>query len=416
MQDRVSTDQNRIIIVGGGPVGMITALRLAQLDIPVVVLDALAETPTAHRAATTHSSTLDLLDTVGLTDEIIAQGLTARYFQYRYRTTNEVFAEFDFGRLADESNHPYAVQLEQHKTVAIALAAAEKFPHFSFHREHEVVEVINTEDHAGVVTQTPDGARQAWNSRYVIGCDGGRSTVRKSQDINFPGFTWEERFIIVASYFDYEVADHYRYRNYLADPEQWCSVFKIPGPDEDANTNGMWRNLFPVITDDSDEVVTSEPYIRNMINTCFPYAKNLEIVHSNLYTVHQRVAESFHKNRILLAGDSGHINNPLGGMGMNSGIADGLNLAEKIGRVWRGEATDDQALFAQYDRQRRPLAQKYVQAQSIQNKETLQAKDPAKANARFEEMRKTADDPKRHKAFLMNASLINMVREAAAIE
>ena len=103
-------------------------------------------------------------------------------------------------------------------------------------------------------------------------------------------------------------------------------------------------------------------------------------------------------------------------MGMNSGIADGLNLAEKIGRVWRGEATDDQALFAQYDRQRRPLAQKYVQAQSIQNKETLQAKDPAKANARFEEMRKTADDPKRHKAFLMNASLINMVREAAAIE
>lgn len=404
-------DSDRIIIVGGGPVGMITALRLAQLDIPVVVLDAQAETPTAHRAATTHSSTLDLLDTVGLTDTIIEQGLTARYFQYRYRTTNEVFAEFDFGRLADESNHPYAVQLEQHKTVAIALAAAEKFPHFEFYREQTVTEVINDADYAEVVTEMPDGEKQTWRGRYVIGCDGGRSTVRKSQGIGFPGFTWEERFIIVASYFDYEAADNYRYRNYLADPERWCSVFKIPGPEG----TGMWRNLFPITTDEPEEVITSEAYIRGMIDDCFPYAKDLKIVHSNLYTVHQRVAESFHKNRIMLAGDAGHINNPLGGMGMNSGVADGLNLAEKVGQVWRGEVTDDQALFAQYDRQRRPLAEKYVQAQSIQNKETLQAKDPEKANARFEEMRKTAEDPKRHKAFLMNASLINMVREAEAI-
>lgn len=410
------TDQDRVIVVGGGPVGMITALRLAQLDIPVVVLDALAETPTAHRAATTHSSTLDLLDTVGIADEVIRQGLVARYFQYRYRSTNEVFAEFDFGRLEDESNHPYAVQLEQHKTVDIALDAAKKFPHFEFHREHTVTEVINDTNRAGVVTETPGGEKQTWMGRYVIGCDGGRSTVRKSQDIDFPGFTWEERFIIVASYFDYEAADNYCYRNYLADPEMWCSVFKIPGPDDPANTNGMWRNLFPVLTDDPEEVVTSDEYIYGMVNDCFPYAKDLKIIHRNLYTVHQRVAESFHKNRITLAGDAGHINNPLGGMGMNSGIADGLNLAEKVGQAWHDKTADDQALFARYDRQRRPLAQKYVQAQSIQNKETLQAKDPDKANARFEEMRKTAEDPKRHKAFLMNASLINMVREADAIE
>jgi len=409
-------DQDRVIVVGGGPVGMITALRLAQLDIPVVVLDALAETPTAHRAATTHSSTLDLLDTVGIADEVIRQGLVARYFQYRYRTSNEIFAEFDFGRLSDETNHPYAVQLEQHKTVDIALAAAQKFSHFEFHREHTVTEVINDDDKAGVVTETPDGEKKTWMARYVIGCDGGRSTVRKSQGIDFPGFTWEERFIIVASYFDYEAADNYRYRNYIADPDMWCSVFKIPGPDDAANTNGMWRNLFPVLTDDPEEVVISDEYIFRMINECFPYANDLKIIHRNLYTVHQRVAESFHKNRIMLAGDSGHINNPLGGMGMNSGIADGLNLAEKVGQVWHDASIDDVALFARYDRQRRPLAQKYVQAQSIQNKETLQAKDPAKANARFEEMRKTAEDPTRHKAFLMNASLINMVREADAIE
>ncbi len=410
------SEQDRVLVVGGGPVGMITALRLAQLEIPAVVFDALAETPTAHRAATTHSSTLDLLDTVGIADTVIDRGLTARYFQYRYRQTNEIFAEFDFGRLEGESNHPYAVQLEQHKTVAIALEAAEKFPHFQFHREHNVLDVTNAADHVEVTTRTPDGDERRWRGRYLMGCDGGRSTVRKSQDIDFPGFTWEERFIIVASYFDYEEADNYRYRNYLADPDMWCSVFKIPGPDEPENEKGMWRNLFPVMTDDPDDVVTSDDHIRHLIDECFSFAGDLKIVHKNLYTVHQRVAESFHKGRVLLAGDSAHINNPLGGMGMNSGIADGLNIAEKIGQAWHDDDVDDQALFARYDRQRRPLAQKYVQAQSIQNKETLQAKDPAKANARFEELRKTADDPVRHKAFLMNASLINMVREAAAIE
>lgn len=405
-------EQDRVLVVGGGPVGMITALRLAQLDIPVVVFDALAVTPTAHRAATTHSSTLDLLDSVGIADTVINQGLTARYFQYRYLQTNEIFAEFDFGRLAAETSHPYAVQLEQHKTVAIALEAAKKFPHFEFHREHNVLDVVNATDYVEVKTQTPDGDERRWRGRYVLGCDGGRSTVRKSQDIGFPGFTWEERFIIVASYFDYEKADNYRYRNYLADPDMWCSVFKIPGPDG----TGMWRNLFPVMTEESDEAVTSENHIRHLIDGCFSFAGDLEIVHRNLYTVHQRVAESFHKGRILLAGDSAHVNNPLGGMGMNSGIADGLNIAEKIKQAWKKKSVDDQALFAQYDRQRRPLAEKYVQAQSIQNKETLQAKDPVKANARFEELRKIAEDPKRHIAFLMNASLINMVREAAAIE
>ncbi|MSO97578.1 MAG: hypothetical protein EXR11_05080 [Rhodospirillaceae bacterium] len=403
------TKSNCVIIAGAGPVGSITALALSRQGIPVLQFETDKETPTAHRAATTHSSTLDLLDSVGMTPVIIEQGLKAQYFQYRYRETNEVFAEFDFGRLVGETNHPYAVQLEQHKTVAIAQDMLKAFPDFALRREHKIVAIDNGADQVRVVTETPDGARQDWSGRYVIGCDGGRSFVRKSQEIDFPGFTWEERFIIVATLFDFEKADNYRYRNYIADSEQWCSVFKIPGPDG----KGMWRNLFPVMGSEPEEVVTSDDWIRARYDYCFPYARDTAIVHRNLYTVHQRVAAAFRKGRAMLAGDAAHINNPLGGMGMNSGIGDGLNLAEKVGKVWRGEA--DESIFDRYDRQRRPLAQKYVQAQSIQNKETLQAKDKAAANARFEELRRTAEDPKRHKAFLMNSSLITMAREAAAI-
>jgi 3-(3-hydroxy-phenyl)propionate hydroxylase len=164
---------------------------------------------------------------------------------------------------------------------------------------------------------------------------------------------------------------------------------------------------------ETDQDVTSDAWIHDRFAEILPYAKDTKVVHRNLYNVHQRVAERFRQGRVFLAGDAAHVNNPLGGMGMNSGIQDGLNLAAKIVKVWRNEGED--SLFDLYDRQRRPLAQKYVQAQSIQNKETLQAKDKETAFKRYEELRKTAEDPKRQKAFLMNASLINMMRESAAI-
>jgi 3-(3-hydroxy-phenyl)propionate hydroxylase len=398
-----------VLVLGAGPVGSITALALAQAGIPVAVFDALAETPTEHRAATTHASTLDALDGVGLTDEILAQGLVARYFQYRHRRTNEVFAEFDFGRLAGETAHPYAVQLEQHKTVAIALDRARAFPHVVLRREHRGVELAQDAGGVRLVTETPDGGRHDWRGRYLIACDGGRSFARKSCGIDFPGFTWEERFMIVATLFDFEAADRFRYRNYIADTERWSSVFKIPGPDG----KGMWRTLLPIMAHETEDDVTADAWIHARFAEILPYAKDTPIVHRNLYTVHQRVAERFRHGRVFLAGDSAHVNNPLGGMGMNSGIQDGLNLAAKIVAVWRGEG--DETLFDRYDRQRRPLAQKYVQAQSIQNKQTLQAADDAAAAARFEELRRTAEDAQRHKQFLLNSSLIAMARESEAI-
>jgi len=224
-------ENDQIIVVGAGPVGAITALRLAQLDVPVLLIEALAETPTSHRAATTHSSTLDLLDKVGIAEEIVKNGLKAQYFQYRYLDSNEVFAEFDFGLLQSETNHPYAVQLEQHKTVEIALSEAQKKSNFTFYREYLVTEIVNKAESVEVSVKLSDGNTRRISGKFLIGCDGGRSIVRKSQGINFPGFTWEERFLILASYFDYESLDNYRYRNYLAGANTWCSVFKIPGPE-----------------------------------------------------------------------------------------------------------------------------------------------------------------------------------------
>ena len=233
--------------------------------------------------------------------------------------------------------------------------------------------------------------------------------MRKSQDIEFPGFTWRERFIICATPFDFAAAGGYSLRNYMAHPEQWCAMMKVPGEDDE----GIWRCLFPAMTDEPDEVVMGDDWIQARFAECLAYDPPYEIIHRNLYVIHQRVAASFHKGRVLLAGDSGHVNNPIGGMGMNSGIHDGLNAADKLIRVWRGEAGHE--LFELYDRQRRPMATKYVQAQSIQNKETLQENDPEVRRRRFNELRRTAAVKDLARAYVRRTSLIAMVEEANSI-
>ena len=407
--DSTEAKDDCVLISGGGPVGIITGLYLARQGIPVKLFDTLAEIPADHRAATLQPSTLDLLDEIEMTPELLKRGIKSPMFQFRDRFSDEIVAEFDLGLLKDETPYPFVLQIEQHKTVAIAYDIANRLDCFDLQREREVVAVFQDEDGVDITVRAPDGSEEQHRGRYLIGCDGGRSIARKSQDIDFPGYTVQERFIIVATHFDFAEAGGYRYRNYVAHPTQWCALMKVPGEEDE----GVWRCLFPAFTDDSDEVVTGDEWIKARLAECYPYDVDYNFIHRNLYTVHQRVAETFRKGRVMLAGDAAHVNNPIGGMGMNSGIQDGMNLSEKLGRVWRGEAKED--LLDLYDRQRRPTANKYVQAQSIQNKEILQDADPDSRAKRFAALRATAADEEMHKAYLRRVSLIAMVAEANSI-
>ena len=402
-------DSNRVIVVGGGPVGMITGLALASEGVPVTVLERLAGIPTDHRASTLHPSTLAMLEPLGMTAEALRRGLLSPRFQFRDRVGGEIVAEFDYALLAGETPFPFALQLEQHKTTGIAEARARRFDCFDLRREHEVVDLRLTADGVEVEFGLPDGSTGVLAGRYLIGCDGGRSAVRKAAGIDFPGFTWQERFIIVSTRFDFGAADGYRYRNYIAHPDQWCAIIKVPGERDE----GVWRALFPAFTDQPDAEVLADEWIQARFAECLPYDPPYEIEHRNLYAIHQRVAASFRRDRAMLAGDAAHVNNPVGGMGMNSGIHDGLNLAGKLAAIWRGDGDDD--LLDLYDRQRRPMAEKYVQAQSIRNKEMLGERDPDIRRRRFDELRRTADDPGAARAYLRRSSLIAMVEEADAI-
>jgi len=398
-----------ILISGAGPVGMITAYSLAAQGIPVKLFDTLPDIPNDHRAATLQPSTLQMLEETGMTAVLLPRGIESSLFQYRDRLSGETIAEFDYGVLKDEVSYPFALQIEQHKTVRVVYDAARQFDCFALQREREVVAVDQKADSVEITVQAPDGSRETHRGRYLIGCDGGRSIARKSQDIKFPGFTLQERFIIVATHFDFAEAGNYAFRNYVSHPVQWCALMKVPGEEDE----GVWRCLFPAMTDDLDDVVMGDQWIMARFAECFPYQTSYNIVHRNLYVVNQRVAERFRKGRVLLAGDAAHVNNPIGGIGMNSGIHDGLNLADKIGAVWRNEAGDD--VFDVYDRQRRTTANTYVQAQSIRNREILKESDPAERQKHFDELRAIIDNPQHHLDYVRRASLITMVEEANSI-
>src|SRR5262249_14910220 len=217
------------------------------------------------------------------------------------------------------------------------------------------------------------------------------------------GFTWPERFLVVSTPFDfYRVVPGLDAVSYVADPFRWHFYLQIPG--------GIWRMMFPIRPDVPDETALSREHAQDCLASLVPGVTDYEIVHVTLYRIHQRVAKTFRSGRAFLAGDAAHINNPLGGMGMNGGIHDAVNLAARLVRVWRAEA--DSGELDGYDRQRRLITLEYVQKHTIQNKKHLEAKDPAE-QARFrEELRRIAADSQATPDHLKRVSMIGSLERA----
>ena len=401
-------DERRVLIAGGGPVGLLCAWLLGRRGLPVRLFDVNETLQADPRAATTHPATLDLLADDGLADDMARVGLVAPIFQLWDRPSGEKVAEFDHAVLKEDTSHPFVVQCEQFKTTKLLVERLRTLPNVEVLFAHEVVDVVQTDSLVSVDVRGPDGVK-SHSGAYLIGADGGRSVVRKQSDIAFEGFTWPERFIVLTTPFDFESAHGLCFRSYFADPDEWCNCFKVSadGPP------GLWRTVYPANPDQSEQQLMSDAAVQARMQKFFPAQQPYEIVHRNLYVTHQRVAETFRKGRVLLAGDSAHVNNPIGGMGLNGGIQDAANLTEKLATVLLDKAPD--ALLDLYSLQRRTVATEYVQEQSIANKKRLEARDPETRRRNLDELREMAADRARARQFLLRTSMIASQRRVAAM-
>jgi 3-(3-hydroxy-phenyl)propionate hydroxylase len=390
------TAQERVLIAGAGPVGLVAAAHLARGGVPVTVFEAGPDLSEESRASTFHPPTLDMLHALGAAEPLIAQGLKAPTFQYRTKK-HGVLARFDFAAIADATGHPYRLQCEQSKLTRILYGLMRGDPNFELHFDSQVVDV--SQDASGVgVTIERNRHSERHHGRYLIGADGASSKVRRTAGIEFEGFTWPDRLLVVSTPFDFNsVIPDLSSVSYVADPERWHFLLQIPG---------LWRVMFLVNEDASDERVQTQAFAQSLMAGVVPGIAHYDIDHITLYKVHQRVAKTFRQRRVFLIGDAAHINNPLGGMGMNGGIHDAVNLAARIAAVWRDGAPDTE--LDRFDKQRRLVTLEYIQKYTIQNKKNLESSGDEFGRA----LQAIAGDPARTREYLLRTSMIASLHRA----
>lgn len=396
-----------VIIAGAGPVGCTAALRLAQAGIPVRLLEGLHDLPETLRASTFHPSSLDMIDEMGIIEPLKAQGLVCRKYQYRDRRTGEI-AEFDLGVLAEDTKHPYRLQVEQFKYTRLIWEELQRnYSHVAgCLYDHMVKGVHQTADGVEVLVWDK-GQEKLLEGSYLIACDGADSAVRKAVAITFEGFTYPEKFLVASTPFPLETKFHNLAQvNYISDPEEWLVLLRTPS---------LWRVLIPTDPKIEDDALwLSDQWIQDRLHHMAPHDQDYEIIHRTIYRVHQRVAKTYRRGRVLLAGDSAHLNNPLGGMGANGGIHDAWNAANKLIEIHAG--ADPDPLLDRYDRQRRLICMRFVQEHTINNKKLMEAKDPQIQQKRQADFMRQAADPVLARQFLLKTSMIQSLRDEQLIQ
>jgi 2-polyprenyl-6-methoxyphenol hydroxylase-like FAD-dependent oxidoreductase len=381
-----------VVVVGAGPVGMTAAASLARRGVPVVVVEADPEPRPDWRASTFHAATLELLEDIDITDRMHDEGLVVPRYQYRDRRKGLV-AEFDLTLLADETKYPYRLQINQQRLVRFLYERLRGEADLRFGTRFVAAE----QDGAGVaVTVETTGGPYTLRASHLIGADGAGSTVRKAMGVAFEGHTYAERFLIVSTPVDIGaqlpgIAEV----NYVADPEEWLFILHTPE---------SWRVLWPVPPEVPQEEATRPEVMQAALQALAPLPGGYPIIDHQIYSVHQRVAATFRRGNMFLVGDAAHINSPIGGVGLNSGIHDAMDLTRRLARGGTGADLDT---FADV---RRRVAMEYVRADTDRNTRQIAERDEATRRRNHAELRATAADPDRARAYLRRVSLLESVR------
>jgi 3-(3-hydroxy-phenyl)propionate hydroxylase len=397
----------QVIIAGAGPVGLVTALGLAQKGISVLVLEKNSiEVPPQWRGSTIHPPTLAIFDELGLSDEIIAGAIKVEVLQYRDLEIEEV-VNFGYDCLDGQVKFPFRLQFEQYKILKLLRTAASSNPKIEI-KYNTLIESV-TQDSDGVSVQvTNDGATRILRADWLVGADGSHSAVRKALGIELDGFTYPYPTTVVATPFKFE--DHFAGLapvTYWSGPTGRLSMIRTP----DIWRIAMTTPLEGVDISSDDRGSISEPtqdfiVAIDLLLSRLPGVSlaDLELKQYEVYRSHQRIAREFSVDRVALAGDAAHLTTTNGGMGLNSGVQDAAALVKALDSAI---ALNGSGPISQYAKERKEFCTNFLQPTTTTNHKTVDNPDYEARKSRLTELLADTNNPEVVKQVIARASMIS---------
>lgn len=332
-----------VAVVGAGPVGLLAALGLAHYGIPVAVFEADKSLSLDTKAGTVLTRTVEIMDRYGVANDVLRASLRVDEIGEFDRTNTKRMMNVRTGSLTEDTRFPFVINIPQHHLEPVLEAALLSRQDSTLHMEHRLRDFVSHDDHVELFFDTPTGERTV-RARYLLACDGGRSTVREKMGVKVEGHTLEDRYMLVDLAVDLDVDNprDYPYLAYFADAEEWMVLVR--------HTH-CWRFLFP-LPPGAKEPTNEE--LRDRALRFIGEVNDIEVLGTNVYTVHHRVAQSWNQGNVFLMGDAAHLITPMWALGLNTGALDASNLPWRLAWVLRGWAGPE--LLAGYEREQAPLA------------------------------------------------------------